>query len=168
MEYSLRNKINELLETIETTDSNTIIVNLYDNDSNIITAEMLHKLENKKLIVNKWFNDELVYNDTYLKDGNKKWEEQCNEYMKSIEFITVHYTANINEGANANAHGKYFVNPNQPTSIHYNTGNDGVYLCLDNNKRAAHAGDSAGPVFEWLNTEVEYDEEADEEETENE
>ncbi len=107
--------------------------------------------------VSKILYEDLTINDTYLEQGNKKWEEQCNEFMKTIEFITVHYTANIGKGANADAHGKYFVNPNQPTAIHYNTGNDGVYLCLDNNKRAAHAGDSAGPVFEWLDTNVEYD-----------
>ena len=70
-----RVKINELLETIETTDSNTIIVNLYDNDSNIITAEMLHKLENKKLIVNKWFNDELVYSWELNGDDVKDYKD---------------------------------------------------------------------------------------------
>lgn len=107
--------------------------------------------------VSKILFEDLKINDTYLEQGNKKWEEQCNENMKSIEFITVHYTANVGKGANASAHGKYFVNPNQPTAIHYNTGNDGIYLCLDNNKRAAHAGDSAGPIFEWLDTNVVYD-----------
>ena len=53
--------IDKLLETIETTDSNTIIVNIYENDSNIITGEMLQKLENKKLIVNKWNGDKKLY-----------------------------------------------------------------------------------------------------------
>ena len=53
--------IDKLLETIETTDSNTIIVNIYENDSNIITGEMLNKLENKKLIINKWDGDKKLY-----------------------------------------------------------------------------------------------------------
>lgn len=103
------------------------------------------------------FNYDLVLNELYLQQGNKKWEQNWNEYLRSIEFITVHYTGNVSAKADANAHGKYFVNFDEPTSIHYCTGNDGVFLCLDNNKRAAHAGDSAGPEFEWLDTNVEYD-----------
>ena len=103
------------------------------------------------------FNYDLVLNELYLQQGNKKWEQNWNEYLRSIEFITVHYTGNVSAKADANAHGRYFVNFDEPTSIHYCTGNDGVFLCLDNNKRAAHAGDSAGPEFEWLDTNVEYD-----------
>lgn len=104
------------------------------------------------------FNDPLVINNDYLEAGNKKWEtNESREYMKSIEFITVHYTANFRPGANALAHANYFTSDTHNTSIHYNTGNDGVYLSWDNKKRAAHAGDSAGPIFEWVDTGVDYD-----------
>lgn len=107
--------------------------------------------------VNKILFSPLEINKDYLIMGNKKWEKNCGEIMSSIEFITVHYTANNNETANALAHAKYFTNDEQPTSIHFNTGNDGIYMCLDNDKRAAHAGDSSGPIFEWIDTGVEYD-----------
>ena len=131
--------------------------NIYHNNDLWVNGKHGYQADIYESVSKILFNDPLVINDTYLELGNKKWEEQSNEFMKSIEFITVHYTANIRDGANANAHGKYFVNPDQPTSIHYNTGNDGVFLCLDNNKRAAHAGDSSGPIFSWLDTGVEYD-----------
>lgn len=107
--------------------------------------------------VNKILFSPLIINKDYLSLGNKKWEKNCGEIMKSIEFITIHYTANNNETANALAHAKYFTNDEQPTLIHYNTGNDGIYMCLDNDKRAAHAGDSSGPIFNWLDTGIIYD-----------
>lgn len=104
------------------------------------------------------FDEPFVINDEYLELGNKKWKNSpTNEFLQSIEFITVHYTGNPNKGTNARMHCKYFVSEDQPTSIHYNTGNDGVFLCIDNDKRAAHAGDSLGPVFEWVDTGVDYD-----------
>lgn len=108
--------------------------------------------------VNKLLFEPLVINNDYLQLGRIKWENsEVSEYMKSIEFITVHYTANFRDGANALAHANYFVNDSHNTSIHYNTGNDGVYHCLDDDKRAAHAGDSSGPEFNWIDTGVEYD-----------
>jgi len=101
---------------------------------------------------------DIIINNDYLPLGRKKWENsEVSEYMKSIEFITVHYTANFRGGANALAHANYFVSDSHSTSIHYNTGNDGVYHCLDDNKRAAHAGDSFGPEFNWIDTGVMYD-----------
>ncbi len=104
------------------------------------------------------FNTELNINSNYLLRGNEKWKKsEFNEYLRSVEFITVHYTSNVHPNAGAEMHAGYFVNENQPTSIHYCTGNDGIYLCLDNDKRGAHAGDSAGPEFSWLDTNVEYD-----------
>lgn len=103
-------------------------------------------------------NEPLIINDEYLEAGNEKWEiSEFREYLRSIEFITVHYTCNFRPGANALAHAKYFNDKGQNTSIHYTTGNDGVYLNWDNKKRAAHAGDSAGPEFEWINSGVKYD-----------
>lgn len=107
--------------------------------------------------VSKYLFAPLEINKDYLEKGNNKWKKLTNEYLSSVEFITVHYTANNNETANALAHARYFVNEDQPTSIHYNTGNDGVYMCLDNDKRAAHAGDSSGPVFKWIDTGIIYD-----------
>ena len=75
--------------------------------------------------------------------------------MKSIEFITVHYTGNMSKGAHAKANANYFVDKNS-VSIHYTTGNDGVYQCLTHDKGAYHAGDSGAydvvGEFKWIPT----------------
>jgi hypothetical protein len=77
--------------------------------------------------------------------------------MVSIEFITVHYTGNMAAGADAAANASYFAT-NGSTSIHYTTGNDGVFYCMDESKGAWHAGDSGALAqvgeFKWLPTGV--------------
>ena len=73
--------------------------------------------------------------------------------MTSIEFITVHYTGNMSSGADAEANAKYFVGDNA-VSIHYTTGNDGIYQALTHDKGAWHAGDSGAMdvagEFKWM------------------
>ena len=95
------------------------------------------------------FNDSLVINDKYLSKGNSAGNNSGN--MSSIDFVTVHYTGNMSAGANANANASYFVSSSN-SSIHYTTGNDGVYHCLDDNKWAWHAG--ASQSFSWRKTNV--------------
>ena len=90
---------------------------------------------------------------------NNKFYEKSNESpatfgtMTSIEFITVHYTGNMASGADAAANASYFAT-NGSTSIHYTTGNDGVYYCMDESKAAWHAGDSGALAevgeFKWI------------------
>ncbi|MCM1513895.1 MAG: InlB B-repeat-containing protein [Anaeroplasma bactoclasticum] len=75
----------------------------------------------------------------------------------STEFITVHYTGNMAVGSTAKANANYFSNGGGGTSIHYVTGNDGVYSSLDDKLIAYHAGDSSGPAFKWNPTGVQYD-----------
>jgi hypothetical protein len=81
--------------------------------------------------------------------------------MESIEFVTVHYTAGFNAGADANAHAEWFSRPlaENETSIHYTTGNDGVFQCLDEQYFGAHAGDGGAfktlPGFSWIDTPLE-------------
>lgn len=108
------------------------------------------------------FNDKLVIDTTYNEATNAKYGEALKDrVMESIEFITVHYTGSMASGANAEAHAKYFALPlsQNKTAIHYSTGNDGVYLGMDEIYRAAHAGDDGSEVtvakFEWLDTPVE-------------
>ena len=118
------------------------------------------------------FNSGLTINETYLEKGNNKWN--YDRTMESIEFITVHYTGNMSKGADADANASYFVGTGHTTAIHYTTGNDGVFHCMDDDQRAAHAGDSGSvegydsdtidPLtnkawtgvgkFEWLSTGV--------------
>lgn len=54
--------IDELMDTIDKTESNTIIVNIKD-DNDILTKEMMEKVKesHKKLIINKYVDDKLIY-----------------------------------------------------------------------------------------------------------
>jgi N-acetylmuramoyl-L-alanine amidase CwlA len=62
------------------------------------------------------------------------------------------------KGANAAANASYFATSTDSVSIHYTTGNDGIYHCLDDNLGAYHAGDGASKdqvgAFDWLSTGV--------------
>ena len=105
------------------------------------------------------FNQPFVKNDMFYASANEKnttWGP-----MESIEFITVHYTGNMSKGANAYANANYFAGSND-VSIHYATGNDGIYYCTDESKSAWHAGDSGSMdvvgKFQWHDTGVEYKE----------
>ena len=108
------------------------------------------------------FNYELEINTTYNKATNDKYGAELEDrLMDSIEFVTVHYTAGFNPTAGAAAHGAYFAQPlsSNNTSIHYSTGNDGVYKGLDEQYAAAHAGDGSATdpdyFFGWTDTPVE-------------
>ena len=108
------------------------------------------------------FNKELEINDQYNKATNDKYGDTLEDrVMKSIEFITVHYTAGFNPTAGAAAHGAYFAQPlsSNATSIHYSTGNDGIYRGLDEKYAAAHAADGGATdpdyFFRWTDTPVE-------------
>ena len=75
----------------------------------------------------------------------------------STEFVTVHYTGSMIREATALANARYFATTNA-ASIHYVTGNDGVYYCTDEKYVAYHAGDGTGVKFEWYDTGVEWQE----------
>lgn len=147
----LNNNVPEIIKDLLKAHNSNILLK---KDFNVCNAYKTNIIES----VSKYLFEDLNINNDYLPLGKKKWENsEVSEYMKSIEFITVHYTANFRSGANALAHANYFVSDTHNTSIHYNTGNDGVFHCLDDNIRAAHAGDSSGPEFEWVDTGIEYD-----------
>ncbi len=105
--------------------------------------------------VNDILFKEYKVRDTYLAKGNADTDTYGE--MSSVEFITVHYTGNMSKGADAAANAAYFVE-NNSVSIHYTTGNDGIYHCMDDNKGAYHAGDGASKdqvgSFDWLSTGV--------------
>ncbi len=108
------------------------------------------------------YNQELEIDYTYNQKTNDKYgNDLASRVMASIEFITVHYTGNYSAGADGAAHGDWFAAPKSEnnTSIHYSTGNDGVYKGLDEQYRAAHAGDDGSrntvSEFSWIDTPVE-------------
>ena len=108
------------------------------------------------------YNKELEIDYTYNQATNNKYGDKLQDrVMDSIEFVTVHYTAGFNPTAGAKAHGEYFAQPlsSNSTSIHYSTGNDGIYKGMDEQYAAAHAGDGgatdADYFFGWTDTNVE-------------
>ncbi|MBR2891582.1 MAG: InlB B-repeat-containing protein [Bacilli bacterium] len=103
------------------------------------------------------FNHDLTIDDS-LKD--REVSGATGDYfdaMTSIEFITVHYTGNMSSGADSEANAKYFIGDNA-VSIHYTTGNDGIFQCLPHELGAWHAGDSGAldqvGTFQWIATGV--------------
>lgn len=111
-----------------------------------------------RLLYNKKLEIDYTYNQ---KTNDKYGSDLPGRLMSSIEFITVHYTGNFSAGADGAAHGAWFAEPKSEnnTSIHYSTGNDGVYKGLDEQYRAAHAGDDGSrntvSEFSWIDTPVE-------------
>ncbi len=107
------------------------------------------------------YNEVLTIDNTYNKATNDKYgAELQNRLLESVEFITVHYTGSMASGDTAEAIAKYFAKPlsSVKTSIHYSTGNDGIFRGMDEKYRAAHAGDDGSldtvAKFEWLDTPV--------------
>ncbi len=108
------------------------------------------------------YNDELVINTKYNQATNDKYgDELQNRILEGYDFITVHYTGSMGKGDTAEAIAKYFAKPlsSVKTSIHYTTGNDGVFKGIDEEYRAAHAGDDGSidtvEKFEYRDTPVE-------------
>lgn len=72
----------------------------------------------------------------------------------STEFICVHYTAGYQSSSTGAANADYFASGGGGTSIHYTTGNDGIFSCLDDSLVGWHAGDGTSTKFEWIDTGV--------------
>ena len=104
-----------------------------------------------KLLMNREY-----YVDTTRKDIEKNNGTGDYYTMGKIEFITVHYTGNMSKGADAEANANYFVGDNS-VSIHYATGNDGIFQALTHDLGAWHAGSGQTEVA-WIKTGVLYNE----------
>ena len=145
-----------IVVVLEELPEDVLALALKSNESNVFTRYDLNigNTYDKNIFgsVSKIFA-----NSPLVKD--KKYYDQANQSkatygkMSSIEFITVHYTGNMAAGANAAANASYFAT-NGSTSIHYTTGNDGVFYCMDESKGAWHAGDSGAlnqvGEFKWI------------------
>ena len=104
---------------------------------------------------------DLLFNEEYT--INREYEAKQSTVSSnhggtrpSTEFICVHYTAGYNRGSTARANASYFANGGSTSSIHYTTGNDGIFHILDDSLIGYHAGDGAGSSsnFEWIYTGV--------------
>ena len=103
------------------------------------------------------FNEQLVIDKTYATNEIDNATADYYDPLTSLEFVTVHYTGNMSVGADAQANASYFSGDND-VSIHYTTGNDGVYQALPHEYGAWHAGDSRAlnvvGEFKWTATGV--------------
>ncbi len=111
-----------------------------------------------KLLYNDPLNIDRKYEAAMLEKYGDAYEARK---MESIEFITVHYTAGFPTTSDANANMSWFTAPlsKNTTSIHYTTGNDGVFSGVGEAYKAAHAGDDGAvafgvPKFEWRPTTI--------------
>jgi len=91
--------------------------------------------------------------------------------MSSVEFVTVHYTGNMNKGADADNNAAYFSNKSSGVSIHYVTGRSNLasyggdwspdsyvaFACLNESYGAWHASTGSNECI-WDATGISYKE----------
>ena len=109
--------------------------------------------------VNKMLFNYNYFWDAKHKDGvmaNGKHSPNLDSEEYPVEFITVHYTAGMTKGSDAEATAIFFKGAT--ASAHFCTGNDGIFQCLDLDVRGWHAGDGTDTKFEWYNTGIAYQE----------
>ncbi len=141
------NNANNNISNIDTNVLN--ILNSFHNESIYIKKNILIKgatnyYTNIYQSVSNILYEDLIINKEYMLSGK-------NGKLDSIDFITIHYTANTSKGADAKRHATYFKN-NTSTSIHYLVGNDGIYQSTPDNMVAYHAG--ASSKMTWHKTGV--------------
>lgn len=62
--------------------------------------------------------------------------------LKELKGIVIHWTANVNKGANASAHYRYFNNAYRGASCHYVVDDKQVIRLIPDDEVAWHVGDS--------------------------
>jgi len=107
-----------------------------------------------KLLFSKYEVDMTYYKETPTRDNYGSKDLGIKERPGALEFITVHYTGNMARTSYASSNANYFVNQSNDSSIHYVTGNEGVYYCYDEKWITWHAGDGTSTLFEWHPTGV--------------
>ena len=86
--------------------------------------------------VSAFLFEDLVIDKSYMRTDRP-------DLSTKVEYITIHDTGNFNKGAGAKANIQYFQTAD--TSIHFTSGNDGVFQGVPLTARAAHAGDGVRP-----------------------
>jgi len=100
---------------------------------------------------------DILYNYEYKVDESIKiplGNNRPGTKMSSVEFITVHYTAGAPASSTAQSTANYFKNGGGGASIHYCTGNDGIFHTMPDDEVAYHAGDGTSTKFSWNPTGV--------------
>ena len=84
--------------------------------------------------------EDLAINNTYARTFGSD-----HDFVDGVHYICIHDTGNMRAGATAKANAEYFMTAD--TSIHYVTGNDGIYKGVGHSQRAGHAGDGTDRYY---------------------
>lgn len=146
VEYSMDIDVTVLSNDLS--DIMQLIVNAH-NSNVYVTEQMLIALSYRTDIIGSV--SDILYNYDYTVDESIKitGSNRSNKKMSSVEFITVHYTAGASKGSDAEANATFFKNGGGGASIHYCTGNDGIYHTMPDDEVAYHAGDGTKTEFKW-------------------
>ncbi|MBQ8292725.1 MAG: N-acetylmuramoyl-L-alanine amidase [Bacilli bacterium] len=90
------------------------------------------------------FEDLVIDTDSYARDGTAPL------INNKVEYITIHDTWGM--AKNAEGLAEYFLN--DITSVHYTTGNDGIFQIIRLTDKGAHAGDSPYRAYALEKTNV--------------
>ena len=105
------------------------------------------------------FEEYVVHKDYYLENPSKTTTFN-GDGKNGVDFITVHYAADMPYSATASlSGGKNLASYNQTASgasWHYSVGNDGVWACQSESAGAWHAGSSK--KMTWTKTNIAYKE----------
>lgn len=95
--------------------------------------------------------EDLAINNTYARTFGSD-----HDFVDGVHYICIHDTGNMRAGATAKANAEYFQTAE--TSIHFVTGNDGVYAGVGLTQRAGHAGDGTDRYYALEETGVKVSE----------
>ena len=95
-----------------------------------------------------WF----LFEDLNINNTYKRTFSEDRTFRDGVKYICIHDTGNMAKGATAAANAQYFMTAD--TSIHFVTGNDGIYAGVDLTQRAGHAGDGTDRYYALEKTNV--------------
>ena len=95
-----------------------------------------------------WF----LFEDLAIKDTYKRTFSEDRTFRDGVKYICIHDTGNMSKGATAAANAQYFMTAD--SSIHFVTGNDGIFAGVDLTQRAGHAGDGTDRYYALEKTNV--------------
>ena len=95
-----------------------------------------------------WF----LFEDLNIKDTYRRTFSEDRTFRDGVKYICIHDTGNMSKGATAAANAQYFMTAD--SSIHFVTGNDGIFAGVDLTQRAGHAGDGTDRYYALEKTNV--------------
>ncbi len=84
-------------------------------------------------------------------NGNRPGTSSNGNKFKAY-YVTFHDTANANTGAKG--HASYWAGSNVDSSVHFTTGNDGIYQLLPYGEVGYHAGDGTATALTFTDTKI--------------